>query len=104
MINATAIADHELVREAVREVASLTRQDLLFIIEVARQLKQKPSTTNLDRKQLIAELMNESRQLADVRKNVPRHQLAEEMKELIEQIRAQAIAKGTAIEDEWEGD
>ena len=46
----------------------------------------------------------EARRRASAMHGVPRHQLVARFKELTEAIRSEAVAKGTAVEGDWQRD
>jgi hypothetical protein len=55
-------------------------------------------------KQSAAEIREEARRQACHRQDVPREQLIARFLEVGEQIRKEALEKGTAIEGDWAGD
>jgi hypothetical protein len=92
-----------LIRQAVIEVASLSEEDLALVIEFVDYLKQRrpsPPEEGLS----AAEIRTQARQHASALDNVPRQELVARFKDLTEKIRAQAIARGTVIEGDWQGD
>jgi hypothetical protein len=73
-----------------------------LIVEFVSYLKQRRSTPG--RKLSAAEIRAEARRRASALKGVPRHELVARFQELSESILAQAVAKGTAIEGDWQRD
>jgi hypothetical protein len=53
---------------------------------------------------LASEIVKEARKRARLLRDVPREQLVARFMEVGEQIRQEAIAKGTAIDGDWTGD
>ena len=90
----------ELLRRAVIEVASLPERDLVVVLEIVADLKQ----TKAARRAQAAELVARARKRAEELKDMPREQVFAQFRAAIESIRAGVIAKGTAIEGDWEGD
>ena len=54
-----------------------------------------------EREELFAQILIEARQLAQERADWPREKVVEQFREVAEEIRRQAIEKGTAIEGDW---
>lgn len=87
-----------LLRRTVIEVANLSDEELTAVLSLVQRLKEeRPQKT-------AAEIRRVARQRAVALRDVPREQLAAEFRELMEQVRAQVIADGTAIDGDWEGD
>jgi len=101
-MSANVSTENSLIRQAVIDVASLPEEDLSLIVEFVSYLRQRRNT--LGRKLSAAEVRAEARRQANALKGVPRHELVARFQELSESIRAQAVAKGTAIEGDWQRD
>ena len=90
----------ELVRRAVIEVASLPENDLVVVLEVVADLKRAKA----ERRAHAAEIVAGARARADELRGLPREQLFAQLQAAFAGVRAEAVAKGTAIEGDWEGD
>ena len=66
-------------------------------------LKQQRQTTPKGRL-TVAEMRAEARRRARLLREVPCAEIVSRFRELAEEIRQEAIAKGTAIEEDWRGD
>jgi hypothetical protein len=96
-----AIATQELIRKAVIEVAQLPENELLIVIEMVDKFKQQRSRPN---RLVASEIVNEARSRASKTSGLAREDLMKEFGKTLNEIRAEAIEKGTAIESEIEGD
>jgi len=101
-MSANVSTENSLIRQAVIDVASLPEEDLSLIVEFVSYLKQRRSTPG--RKLSAAEMRAEARRRASALKDVPRHKLVARFEELTEAIRSEAMAKGAAIEGDWQRD
>ena len=90
--------DQTLLRRTVVEVAGLPDDDLAIVLDVVAFLKQHRTT------ETTADIRRAARQRAAALRALPRDQLAAQLREVGEKIRSQAVASGTAIEGDWEGD
>ena len=100
-MNAHALTPDDLVRKAVIEVAQLTENELLTVIEMVDALKNQRARPS---RKLAQEIVARARARAAETSALSREELMRQFGEVLEQIRAEAIAKGTAIEGELEGD
>ena len=82
----------ELVRRAVIEVASLPEKDLVVVLQVVADLKRAKA----ERRAQAAEIVARARERAAELKGLPREQLFDQFWAVLESIRAEAVAKGTA--------
>ncbi len=85
------------------ELVQLPEEDVSLVAEFIKYLKgqrQAVGTQHVPAAQLVAEARQQVRALQDV----PRSEIAEQFAVLVENIRRQAIAQGTAIEGDWIGD
>jgi len=103
MVSANIPTDESLVRRAVMDVASLPEEDLPLVIEFVDYLNRRRQTTT-EKKLSTVEIRAQARRRASALKDVPRQELVARFNELTEAIRAQAIAKDTAIDGDWQGD
>ena len=91
-----------LIGRVASELTQLPEEDLPLVIEFVEYLKQRRVTP----KQRLspAEMRAEARRRASLLRDVPREEIVARFRELTEEIRQEAIAKGTAIEGDWKGD
>lgn len=97
-MNHVQMIDQSLLRRTVVEVASLPDDDLAILLEVVALLKQHRAN------EMTADIRQAARRRAMDLRGLPRDQLAAQLREVGERIRAQAIASGTAIDGDWQGD
>ena len=100
-MNADTLAPQELIRKAVIEVANLPENELLIVIEMVDTLKKQRARPN---RELAAELLARAKARAAEMSHLSREEVMERFSKSLDAIRADAIAKGTAIEGEWEDD
>ncbi len=96
-----ALAPQELIRKAVIEVAQLPEKELLIVIEMVDSLKKQRARPN---RELAVEILAYAKARAAEMKHLSRAEVMEKFSKTLDAIRAEAIAKGTAIEGEWEDD
>ena len=94
-------APQDLVRKAVIEVAQLPENELLIVIEMVDNLKKQRARPN---RESAAQIVARAKARAVETRHLSRAALMQQFGDTLEAIRAEAIAKGTAIEGEWEGD
>ena len=97
-MNQVQISDQSLLRRTVVEVANLPDDDLAILLDVVALLKQQRTT------EMTTDIRQAARQRALVLRSIPRDRLAEQFREVGERIRSQAVASGTAIDGDWQGD
>jgi hypothetical protein len=93
------LAPQDLVRKAVIEVAQLPENELLIVIEMVGSLKKQRARPN---RESAAEIVTRAKVRAAETSHLSRTELMQQFGDALEAIRAEAIAKGTAIEGEWE--
>lgn len=96
------MARNEAAKVSASQVAArlteLPPEDLRLVVDFLDYLKERrPASAG-------ARLRIEARRRARLLQDVPREQLAVRFAELTEEIRREAIAKGTAVEGDWVGD
>ncbi|MCA1899067.1 MAG: hypothetical protein LDL50_00010 [Chloroflexi bacterium] len=96
-----ALAPQDLIRKAIIEVAQLRENELLIVIEAVENLKKQRARPN---RELAKEIVARAKARAEETRNLPRAELMKKFSDTLEAIRADAIANGTAIEGELEGD
>lgn len=94
------LAPQDLVRKAVVDVAQLPENELLVVIEVMDNLKKNRVNSNRDR---AAKIVAQAKARASETRQLSHDELMKQFKNTIEAIRADAIARGVAIEREFEG-
>jgi len=100
-MNATNLDSEKLLRQVITSVAQLPPNDLLVVYETISDLKQKESEKP---KLTAAEIVARAKVRAAEMSHLSRAEVMERFSATLEAIRADAIAKGTAIEGEWEQD
>lgn len=97
------ITAHEMIGRVVTELTQLPEEDLPLIIEFVDYLKQQHQTRS--QQQLSpAQIRAEARRRASRLTEIPRAEIVARFQELSEDIRREAITRGTAIEGDWPGD
>lgn len=100
-MNAHTLAPQDLVRQAVIEVAQLPENELLIVIEMVDTLKKQRIHPN---RVSAAEIVARAKARATETSHLSRTELMREFGDSLDAIRAEAVAKGTAIDEELEGD
>ena len=100
-MNSDTLAPQELIRKAVIEVAQLPENELLIVIEMVDTLKKQRARPN---RELAAEILSRAKARAAEMSHLSRAEVMEKFGATLNAIRAEAIAKETAIEGEWERD
>ena len=95
------LAPQDLVRKAVIEVAQLPENELLVVIEMVDNLKKQRARPN---RESAAQIVARAKARAVETSHLSREVLIQQFGDALEAIRAAALAKGTAIDGEWEGD
>lgn len=95
-----AIAPQDLVRQAVIEVAQLQENELLAVIEMVGALKKQRARPN---RELAKEIVARAKARAAELSHLSHEELIQRFSDVMGRIRAEAVAKGTAIEGELEG-
>jgi len=91
-----------LIGRVASELTQLPEEDLSLVIEFVEHLKQHRA---IPRERLSpAEMRAEARRRAILLQDVPREEIVARFLELAEEIHRESIAKGTAVEGDWEGD
>lgn len=98
--NATA---QGMIGHVALELARLPEEDLPLVVEFVDYLKQQRQTAPQPRLS-VAEMRAEAQRRARLLREGPRVEIVFCFRELTEEIRQEAITKGTAIEGDWRGD
>ena len=93
----------EMIGRVVLELTQLPEEDLPLVIEFVDYLKQQHLSPS-QRRLSVAEIQAEAHRRASLLSQVPRAEIVTRFQELAEEIRQGAIAKGVAIEGDWQGD
>jgi len=93
------IAPEELIRKAVIEVAQLPENELLLVIEMVGELKKQRAQPNREK---AAALVAQAKIRATETNSLSRVDLMQQFSDVLKEIRAEAIAKGTALDGELE--
>lgn len=100
-MNANTLDNETLLRQVLTSIAQLPPNDLLVVYETIADLKQKesqkPPLTS-------AEILARAKVRAEEMKHLSREEAMERFSRTLDAIRAEAIANGTAIDGELEGD
>lgn len=92
----------DLVRKTILEVVSLPEKDMLTVLEFVGKIKQREKDKLP--KFTVAEVHAEANRIVAETANLSRKEIMNRFRETVEQIRTEAIAKGTALDGEWERD
>ncbi len=90
-----------MIGRAALKLTQIAGQDLPLVIEFLDHLEQEGPVS---RPLPAAELRELAKGRAALLADVPRELVAARFSELVEEIRQEAITKGTAIDGDWEGD
>lgn len=99
---AQALSSQALVRQTVIEVALLPEPDLARVMDFVRHLKDERMAA--ERQAAASEIRVEAEQLASEIATLSRDEIMLRFRETLERIRSQAIANGTTIDGDWNGD
>lgn len=90
-----------VIGQIALKLSKLSAEEVSGVLEILDHL----SPAGMSRKPLTAaEICALAKQRAAALRDVPREQVAARFTELTEEIRKEAIAKGTAIDGDWTGD
>jgi hypothetical protein len=92
-----------VIGQLALKLSSLPEEDLQLVAEFVENLEERRPVAPV-RSQSAAEIREEARRRARLLQDVPREQLIARFLEVGEQIRKEAIEKGTAVEGDWTGD
>ncbi len=93
----------DLVRQAVMQVVTLPDQDLVAVMELIADLKAQAQARETRRQQAAA-LLARAKQRAAELQHLPRPELLARFEASLERIRLAAIANGTALDEDLQGD
>lgn len=95
------VPSQDLIRKAVIEVAQLPENELLAVIELVNDLKKQRARPN---REAAVQMVARAKQRAAELSHLSREEVMQQFGNTLDAIRAEAIAKGTALEGELEGD
>ena len=93
----------QAIGQLALKLSSLPDEDLQLVAEFVSCLEKKHPAEPA-RLLSAAEIREKARKRARLLRDVPREQLVARFLEVGEQIRQEAMAKGTAIDGDWSGD
>ncbi|MES1241537.1 MAG: hypothetical protein ABUT39_07950 [Acidobacteriota bacterium] len=91
-----------LIGRVAARLTVLPPEDLRLVIDFLDLLEERHAPQPAPSS--VARIREEAKRRAGLLKDVPREQLAARFAELAEQVRQEAIEKGTAVEGDWVGD
>ncbi|OIN91679.1 MAG: hypothetical protein AUJ21_07420 [Anaerolineae bacterium CG1_02_58_13] len=100
-MNAMDLDSEKLLRQVITSVAQLPPNDLLVVYETISDLQHKESEKS---KLTAAEIVARARARAVEMSHLSHEEVVQRFIDAMDRIREDAIAKGTAIEGEWERD
>ena len=100
-MNTQTLTPQDLVRKAVIEVAQLPENELLVVIEMVDTLKKQRTHPN---RESANQIVARAKARAVATSHLSHEALVQQFSDALEAIQVEAIAKGTAIVGEWEGD
>ena len=104
-MSAETIQTETLLRQLMIDMARLPEDDLPLVAEFFQRLMQtRHHEAGKPPRASVAALRAEARRRAAQLGSVPREQLIDRFIQIMDEIRADAIARGAAIEGEWRGD
>jgi hypothetical protein len=98
-MNANALDNETLLRQVLTSIAQLPPTDLLVVYETIGDLKKQRVHPN---REAAAEILSRAKARAAEMSHLSHEEIVQRFIDATERVRAEAIAKGTAIEGEWE--
>lgn len=92
-----------VIGQVATELTRLPKDDLPLVLEFVNYLKRQHLATPTP-KLSASEMRAEARRRASLLQDVSRTEIVARFEEVVEEIRQQAIVRGTAIEGDWQGD
>lgn len=93
----------QVIGQLALKLSSLPEEDVQLVAEFVDHLEEKRPARPV-RSLTAVEIREEARKRARLLRDVPREQLIARFLEVGEQIRQDAIAKGTSFDGDWTGD
>ncbi|MDI6795079.1 MAG: hypothetical protein QME81_19795 [bacterium] len=88
--------------QVASELTRLPEEDLSLVIEFVKYLERRRETS--EQRLSPVEIRAKAQRRVALLEDVPREKIVVRFRELAEDIRQEAIAKGTAVEGDWQGD
>lgn len=92
----------DVIGQVALKLTAMPEEDVRLVIELVDYLEGKRSEPKASWSPM--EIVAEAQRRSELLKDVPRDQLVARFAELGEEIRQEAIAKGTSIDGDWTGD
>ena len=93
------------LKQVMSDILVLQNEELEIVAVLIEKIKtSRPISQRKTLRPSVAAMRAEAKRRATALGNVPRAELAARLVKVVDEIRAEAIAKGTAIEGEWKGD
>src|SRR5688572_10126423 len=102
-MNIVAVNDPDLIRQAVIEVAQLPEEDLLLLVDFLNYLKTQRTLAS-ERRATAAQIRDTAIQRAETLRHLPYEQRVAQLTASMYRLKADALAKGVTIKEEWHGD
>ena len=96
------VSEEKLLRQVITSVAQLPLPDLLVVYETINDLKRKDEKG--ERRLSPDEILARAKQRATEMRSLSHEEVVSRFLGATDRIRAEAIAKGVAIDGEWVGD
>ena len=94
-----------MLKQLISDILVLQNDELEIVSVLIEKIKaSRPPVQSKTRRPSVALMRAEAKRRAAALGNVPRAELTARLVKVVDEIRAEAIAKGTAIEGEWKGD
>ena len=90
-----------VIGQIALKLSQLSAEEVSGVLEILDHLRPAEPASQ---PRTAAEICALAKQRAAFLRDVPREQVAARFTELVEEIRQEAIAKGTAIDGDWSGD
>jgi len=100
-MNTNTLDNEKLLRQVLTSIAQLPPNDLLVVYETIGDLKKQHAHPN---REAAAEILSRAKARAEEMKHLSHEEVVQRFIDAMDRIREDAIAKGTAIDGELEGD
>ncbi len=94
-----------MLKQVMSDILVLQNEELEIVAVLIEKIKtSRPVIQRKTPRPSVVAMRAEAKRRAAALGNVPRAELAARLVKVVDEIRTEAIAKGTAIEGEWKGD
>jgi|GEM_PF-955723 len=94
-----------MLKQVMSDILVLQNDELEIVSVLIEKIKaSRPHAQHKTPRASVSAIRAEAKRRAAALGNVPRAELAARLVKVVDEIRAEAIAKGAAIEGEWKGD